>query len=96
VRVGSLAALDTLRDGANAAGLMVRPQASETEPRRAPSSTRRNMVVDVELIDIFDFSLFRVFCQKRKRCLCMPRKKLRKRRISLLTQLPGQVTGQGR
>lgn len=67
MRVGSLAALDTLRDGANAAGLMVRPQASETEPRRAPSSTRRNMVVDVELIDIFDFSLFRVSCQKKKK-----------------------------
>lgn len=51
--VGRRAALDTLLDGANAAGLMVRLHDSETEePRRAPSNARRNMVVDVDLMDI--------------------------------------------
>lgn len=53
VIVGRRAALDTVLDGLNAAGLMVRLQDSETGwANRAPIRARRSMVVDVELIDI--------------------------------------------
>lgn len=55
--MGSRAALDTLLDGANAAGLMVRLETSETEPRRAPANARRSIVVDVELTDILWYFL---------------------------------------
>jgi hypothetical protein len=52
VSVGRRAALDTLLDGANAAGLMVRLHDSEMGARRAPKNARRSMAVDDVLTDI--------------------------------------------